>query len=123
MKKLNDTVEIRGKVFRNRIAVPPMYIGPFSGPDGTATEKNVRHYAAMAEGGAGLIIQEATCVTADGLLAPDQLGIWADKHIPELKKITYAVHNAGGTILVQRARKKKSEPTPESAEKPEESAS
>ncbi len=94
-------MEIRGKVIRNRIAVPPMYIGPFSGPDGSATEKNVRHYAAMAEGGAGLIIQEATCVTADGLLAPDQLGIWDDKHIPELKKITDAVHNAGGTILVQ----------------------
>jgi hypothetical protein len=29
----------------------------------------------------------------------------------------------GGTILVQRARKKKDEPTPENAEKPEESAS
>lgn len=101
MKKLNDTLEIRGKVLRNRVAVPPMYIGPFSGPNGTATEKNVRHYAAMAAGGAGLIIQEATCVTADGLLAPDQLGIWDDAHIAGLKEVTEAVHANGGTILVQ----------------------
>ena len=101
MKRLNDTVVIHGRTLKNRVAVPPMYIGPFSGPNGTATEKSVQHYAAMAAGDAGLIIQEATCVTADGLLAPDQLGIWDDAHIPYLKKITEAVHEEGGTILVQ----------------------
>ena len=101
MKKLSDTLEIRGRKLRNRVAVPPMYIGPYSGPNGTATEKTVKHYASMAEGGAGLIIQEATAVTADGLLAFDQLGIWSDEHIPDLKKVTEAVHAAGGTILVQ----------------------
>lgn len=100
-KNLSDTLEIRGRTLRCRVAVPPMYIGPFSGPNGIATEKTVKHYASMAKGGAGLIIQEATCVTADGLLAPDQLGIWSDEHIPHLKAVTDAVHAAGGTIVVQ----------------------
>ncbi len=100
-KKLSDKLIIRGREIKNRLCVPPMYIGPFSGENQTATEKNTEHYKALAKGGFGLIIQEASCVTEDGYLAPDQLGIWSDDHIPGLRKITDAVHAAGGTILVQ----------------------
>lgn len=100
-KKLSDQLTIRGKVLSNRLCVPPMYIGPFSGEMQKATDKNIHHYEALAKGGFGLIIQEASCVTETGYLAPDQLGIWSDEHIPQLKKLTEAVHAEGGTILVQ----------------------
>lgn len=101
MKSLGDKLLIGGREIKNRLCVPPMYIGPFSGEMQKATEKNIEHYRALAEGGFGLIIQEASCVTETGYLAPDQLGIWSDEHIPQLTKITGAVHGAGGTILVQ----------------------
>ena len=101
MKSLSDKLIIGGKEIKNRLCVPPMYIGPFSGEMQKATEKNIEHYEALAKGEFGLIIQEASCVTETGYLAPDQLGIWSDEQIPQLKKITEAVHAAGGTILVQ----------------------
>ena len=44
MKKLNDHLSIRGREINNRLCVPPMYIGPFSGENQSVTEKNVEQY-------------------------------------------------------------------------------
>ena len=54
-----------------------------------------------ARGGAGLVIQEATCISKEGRLSLDQLGIWEDEQIPGLKKIVDAVHEEGVPIFVQ----------------------
>lgn len=85
----------------NRIAVPAMVVQHWSDDSGTVTDRQIEHYREMAAGGAGLIIQEATCVEPDGRLADTQLAIWADEQIEGLRKITDAVHEYHTPIFVQ----------------------
>lgn len=101
MKKLNDTLTINGKTLKNRICMPPMVCYGYSESGGLAGDKNVEHYRARAKGGAGLIIQEATCVSPEGKLAESQLGIWDDSQIEGHRRIVNAVHEEGGIIVVQ----------------------
>ena len=63
--------------------------------------KNIEHYKKLAKGGAGLIIQEATCVNNDGKLANKQLGIWKDDQIEGLKSIVNVVHEENCPIFLQ----------------------
>lgn len=101
-KALGDSLKIRNTRIKNRICLPPMVTFCYEkNLEGFASELNVEHYRAIAKGQTGLIIQEATCVSEGGKLSETQLGIWDDKHIEGLKKITDAVHSEGGVILVQ----------------------
>ena len=50
---------------------------------------------------AGLMISEATSVSAMGVGYPDTPGIWSEEQVAGWKRITEAVHAAGGTILLQ----------------------
>ncbi len=98
---LLEPVRIGSIQTRNRICIPPMVIYKISDESGMVKPQNVAHYRALAKGGAGLIIQEATCISPEGRLSMDQLGIWSDDHIPGLREITDAVHEAGCPIFVQ----------------------
>lgn len=49
----------------------------------------------------GLIITEATSVDPMGVGYPDTPGIWSDEQVEGWKKITQAVHQAGGKIILQ----------------------
>ncbi len=99
--KLAQPLQVGSLTLRNRICVPPMVIFGLGQGDGMVTEENIRHYASIAAGGPGLIIQEATCVEASGRLSRDQLGIWSDDHIPGLRNITGAVHRENCPIFIQ----------------------
>lgn len=50
---------------------------------------------------AGLIITEATAVDPMGVGYPDTPGIWSDEQVEGWKKITQAVHQSGGKIILQ----------------------
>jgi 2,4-dienoyl-CoA reductase-like NADH-dependent reductase (Old Yellow Enzyme family) len=50
---------------------------------------------------AGLIITEATSISAMGVGYPDTPGIWSDAQVASWERITHAVHNAGGRIISQ----------------------
>ena len=63
-----DPVGIGSIRTRNRICIPPMVIYHISDETGTVKPQNVEHYRALARGGAGLIIQEATCISPEGRL-------------------------------------------------------
>lgn len=58
--EITDSVKIKNITLKNRIAIPPMVC--FCWPDENygVSQKNIEHYKALAEGGAGLIIVEAT---------------------------------------------------------------
>lgn len=99
--KLSEPVNIGSIVAKNRICIPPMVLYGHPREDGRVTEGHIAHYEALAKGGAGLIIQEATCVFPTGRLRKDQLGIWADDHISGLSGITDAVHREDCPIFVQ----------------------
>ena len=101
MKALGDTFKIKHTLIQNRICFPPMVCFKYDHADGMVREESVKHYRTLAKGGAGLLIQEATCINPNGKLAPLQLGIWSDDQIDGLKKITTAVHEEGGTLILQ----------------------
>jgi NADPH2 dehydrogenase len=99
MKKLFSEFNIKNVRIKNRICVPPMVIGLST--DGYATLENLERYKELAKGGAGLIIQEATCINSDGRLSEKQLGIWKDDQIEGLKSIVDAVHAEDCQIFIQ----------------------
>jgi len=101
MIQLFEQLTLKNIALQNRICVPPMVCFNWSDESGIVSKKHVNHYKAIAQGGPGLIIQEATCIDPEGRLAASQLGIWCDEQIPGLKRIVDAVHAEGVPILVQ----------------------
>ena len=99
MKKLFSKFNIKNVKMKNRICVPPMVIG--FAHDGYVAPENVERYKKLAQGGVGLIIQEATCINIDGRLSEKQLGIWKDDQIEGLKSIVDVVHEENCPIFVQ----------------------
>ena len=79
MPRLFDPVTFRGLTLAHRALVSPMC--QYSSTDGFANDWHFVHLATRAVGGAGLVFTEATAVTADGRISPDDLGIWADVHV------------------------------------------
>ena len=75
----------------------------YSSVDGFANDWHLVHLGSRAIGGAALIIQEATAVSPEGRISPDDLGIWDDKHIDKLKTITEFIESQGSIPGIQLA--------------------
>lgn len=101
MTTLFTPLRINGHTVKNRIVFPPVVCFHYAGSDGIVTPRNIEHYRLRAEGGAGIIITEATAVRTDGKLAPFQLGIWSDEHVPGMQKISAVVKKSGALSLLQ----------------------
>ena len=101
MTHLFEPLTVRGVTLRNRIGVSPMC--QYSSEDGFASDWHVVHLGSRAVGGAGLIVTEATAVTADGRISPHDLGIWKDAHIVELSRITRFISEHGTAPGIQLA--------------------
>lgn len=100
-KFLKDKVQIGSVTTKNRIAVPPMVMFHWSDDRGLVTDKSIAHYRSMAEGGAGLIIVEATAITKRSRLADSNLGLWEDGQIEGFKKLADVCHNEDVPLFVQ----------------------
>ena len=85
MSKLFEPLALRGITLKNRIVVSPMC--QYSAVDGFANDWHLVHLGSRAVGGASLIIQEATAVSPEGRISPEDLGIWKDEHLPMLQRI------------------------------------
>jgi len=83
---LFSPLKIRGLEVKNRCWVSPMC--QYSSEDGFANDWHFVHLGTRAVGGAGLVMTEAAAVSPEGRISPNDLGIWKDDHIEELKKIT-----------------------------------
>src|SRR6195952_826017 len=101
MAKLFTPLTIKSVTFKNRLIVSPMC--EYSSVDGFANEWHLVHLGSRAVGGAGLVITEATAVSPEGRISPDDLGIWKDEHIPFLKRITSFVELQGAVPGIQLA--------------------
>ncbi|MBO9566811.1 MAG: NADPH dehydrogenase NamA [Niastella sp.] len=101
MAKLFSALDIKGVRFKNRIVVSPMC--QYSSKDGFATDWHLVHLGSRAVGGAGLIITEATAVSPEGRISPDDLGIWKDEHIEKLQRITSFISEQGCVPGIQLA--------------------
>ena len=80
-------LNIKNKRLKNRVVLPPLVRFSMVEKDGLVTESLLEWYKDVAEGGAGLIIVEASCVAEDGKLRDNQIGIWDDSFIEGLSKI------------------------------------
>ena len=99
---LFENLEISGMTLKNRIVMPPMCMYTAKN-DGKVLPFHLVHYGTRAQGGVGLIIQEATAVEARGRISANDLGIWDDEHIEGLRQLVEIVHSFGGKIAVQLA--------------------
>jgi 2,4-dienoyl-CoA reductase-like NADH-dependent reductase (Old Yellow Enzyme family) len=96
---LHEPLTLRGVTMRNRIGVSPMC--QYSSTDGFANDWHVVHLGSRAVGGAGLVITEATAVTADGRISPFDLGIYRDEHLEVLSRIARFVSAQGAVPGMQ----------------------
>ena len=98
---LLSPLTIRGITFRNRIAMSPMCM--YSSEDGFANDFHLVHLGSRAMGGVGLVVVEATAVTAEGRISPADMGIWKDEHIEPLARIARFVETQGAIPGIQLA--------------------
>lgn len=101
MPHLFDTLTIKGVTLRNRIGVSPMC--QYSSDDGCANDWHLVHLGSRAVGGAGLVIAEATAVEPRGRITLHCAGLWDDKHIEPLAKITRFIKESGAIPGIQLA--------------------
>jgi 2,4-dienoyl-CoA reductase-like NADH-dependent reductase (Old Yellow Enzyme family) len=101
MAKLFEPLQIGNVTLKNRITVSPMC--EYSSVDGFANDWHLVHLGSRAVGGAGLVIAEATAVSPEGRITPDDLGIWKDEHIPFLKRITDFIKSQDSVAGIQLA--------------------
>jgi 2,4-dienoyl-CoA reductase-like NADH-dependent reductase (Old Yellow Enzyme family) len=92
---------LREVTLPNRIVVSPMC--QYSCSDGFATDWHLVHLGSRAVGGAGLVMSEASAVTPEGRISPQDLGIYKDEHIEPLKRITTFLHGQGAYAGMQLA--------------------
>jgi 2,4-dienoyl-CoA reductase-like NADH-dependent reductase (Old Yellow Enzyme family) len=101
MPHLFDPLTIRSQTFSNRLFVSPMC--EYSSDDGFANDWHLVHLGSRAVGGAGLVLTEATAVTPEGRISPQDLGIWKDDHVDFLSRIVRFVHGQGSVAGMQLA--------------------
>src|SRR5690349_7703230 len=98
---LFDPFVVRGLTLRNRIGVSPMC--QYSSEDGFANDWHLVHLGSRAVGGAALVLTEASAVTAEGRISPDDLGTWKDEQIEMLARIFHFVEAQGAIPGMQLA--------------------
>jgi 2,4-dienoyl-CoA reductase-like NADH-dependent reductase (Old Yellow Enzyme family) len=75
----------------------------YSSTDGFADDWHLVHLGSRAVGGAALVMTEATAVTAEGRISPQDLGIYHDEHVDMLARIVRFLHEQGSAAGMQLA--------------------
>jgi 2,4-dienoyl-CoA reductase-like NADH-dependent reductase (Old Yellow Enzyme family) len=102
MTDLFAPLTLRSVTLRNRIGVSPMCQYCCNG-DGKPTDWHLQHLLSRAAGGAGLVIAEASAVTAEGRIAPGDLGIWEDAQTPGHTRLARGIAALGAVPGIQIA--------------------
>ncbi|WLI78199.1 alkene reductase [Kosakonia sp. H02] len=95
---LFDKYSLNALALNNRIVMPPMTRSR-AGAGDVATDMMADYYAQRAS--AGLIISEGTQISKQGQGYAWTPGIYTEAQVAGWKKVTDAVHNAGGKIFAQ----------------------
>ena len=98
---LFDPLKLRDLEIRNRIWLPPMDTYSVLNRDGVPTSWHYQHYVSRANGGFGMVIAEATAVTWDGRISPNDTGLWDDNQIGAWQWIVGGIRDAGAVAAVQ----------------------
>jgi 2,4-dienoyl-CoA reductase-like NADH-dependent reductase (Old Yellow Enzyme family) len=101
MPHLFDPFTIRDVTLRNRIVCSPMC--QYSSNEGFPNDWHFVHLASRAVGGAGLVFTEATAVSPEGRISPDDLGLWDDVQAGAYERIARFVKGEGAVFGIQLA--------------------
>jgi 2,4-dienoyl-CoA reductase-like NADH-dependent reductase (Old Yellow Enzyme family) len=101
MSMLFSPLTLHSITFRNRIFVSPMC--QYSCLDGLPTDWHLVHLGSRAVGGAGLVMVEATAVSPEGRISPDDSGIWSDTHAEAFAPIARFIREQGAVAGIQLA--------------------
>jgi N-ethylmaleimide reductase len=99
MATLFDPITVGDVTLKNRVIMAPLTRMRSKQPGNIPHELNAKYYQQRAS--AGLIISEATQVSQQGQGYPGTPGIHSDDQVAGWKKVTEAVHGAGGKIFLQ----------------------
>lgn len=98
MSTLFEPLKAGAFLLKNRVVMAPL-TRCRSAEGRVPTPLMAEYYRQRAS--AGLILSEATAVDPMGVGYPDTPGIWSAEQVEGWKGVTRAVHEAGGTILLQ----------------------
>jgi 2,4-dienoyl-CoA reductase-like NADH-dependent reductase (Old Yellow Enzyme family) len=98
---------------RNRIVIAPMC--QYSADNGSATDWHTIHLGHLALSGAALLTIEATAVTPEGRISPQDLGLWSNENEAALARVLKSVRRYSDipiAIQLAHAGRKASTPVP-----------
>ena len=101
MASLFNEFRLKDVTLRNRIAVSPMC--QYSSDDGFPNDWHFVHLGSRAIGGAGLVMVEATAVSAEGRISPADSGIYLDDHVQPFARIASFLKQYGAVPGIQLA--------------------
>lgn len=81
---------LRGLTLRNRVVVSPMDM--YSAVDGVPGDFHLVHLGARALGGAGLVMTEMVCVSAEGRITPGCAGLYTARQAESWRRIVEFTH-------------------------------
>ncbi len=100
--KLFSPISMRDLTLSNRVVVAPMC--QYSAQDGNAQDWHLMHLGQLCAGGPGLVIAEATGVSAAGRITPQCLGLYSDANEAAIKRVVdFCREHGTGQIGVQLA--------------------
>ena len=83
--------QLRDLSLANRIVVSPM--AQYKAIEGCPDDWHLVHYGERAKGGAGLVMTEMTCISAEGRITPGCAGLYTPAHEAAWERIVRFVHS------------------------------
>ncbi|KAL9082844.1 MAG: hypothetical protein Q9159_006134 [Coniocarpon cinnabarinum] len=99
--KLFQPLRLRGLTLQNRIMLSPLC--QYSAGNGYHSLWHLTHLGGIIQRGPGLSMVEATAVTPEGRITPEDSGLWEDGQMEPLKRIVEFAHSQGQKIGIQLA--------------------
>lgn len=101
MSLLFTPVELGSLRARNRLWVAPMC--QYSSVNGMPNTWHLTHLSSFATGGAGLVMTEATAISPEGRISPEDTGIWNDQQREAWAPIAAEIRARGALAAIQLA--------------------
>lgn len=101
--QLFEPITLGGITVKNRLWIAPMCQYSAEARDGVATSWHMVHLGSLARGGAGAVILEATAVSPEGRISPEDLGLWNREQEQALAPIIAFMRSQGAVVGIQLA--------------------
>lgn len=103
MPSLFEPLTVGGVTFPNRVWLSSMCMYSCEARDGMPHDWHLVHLGSRAAGGFGLVMTEASAVSPEGRISPQDAGIYTDAQADGWRRIVEFVHGRGARIGVQLA--------------------